>query len=999
MEELSRILRVILKRIPYQVFLKGELDCMDLDQNRLGQMIHGYLPFYSDTEIRNMLESLKHFLNEYNEFLGNRRDDTTLSVFDAVFRFSEGMLVRRNNKVMVRYERILRWRVITKDISEDIFTAAFLARTDMRSGIYCQDFTWPFVISHNNAQLKRMTEKGLADNHFHLWGSAPYFHLSWMWLMNHMTEVEQGREMDLLTQNIRTVNISVGNSAYDNDMTKDCLYASLIRLYLYSVLADIPLDFGNYYIEWHELQPWIQKFQSPVQVDKNTVKEIGILNLLRNLDNGLMSEYFFSLRKILKKNVDFGPLLDSKRGLRVCDFLEYALKNQEYICLQDCRDLFSDAEYKYLFNHKTYRKILLYLDEYDLMCSHLDQIQDAMDRIRRNKRETKYDYILDSVGFHSYYENETNYVLSGERWFLYEMFRHIEIRDQLFTPQMYNLFYVYILIKEKFHGEMVQSNDWVGFENFSIYQRNSGYFSTEELERLKVKMAVVSCLEQNVQRLELRITPKDSAKENYEEIQFLDQAIGIGDRKKDLYCFVLHFIKRQDDTDADRPVCNCRHSALRVDIAKKTMALLEFRDLYPETAARVMGIDAAAQEIGCRPEVFAQAFRTLRNDTSFVYSEKGFIKLPQLRVTYHVGEDFLDVVDGLRAIDEAILFLNLDCGDRLGHALALGISVSDWYKSKQNHIWISKQDYLDNIVWLYHTLIRYNILGMDNLKNRIENEYIRYFDEIYGQNMNKEFVDAIYSAAKNTLNRNGMAFDIHAYFDAWKLRGDAPQLYRKGFYNDSEVFLSLFDRNAVNYLFPDNFDVRKKCQISMIYYYYHFDKKVREAGQKRINIKVNYEYIKGVELVQKAMQSEIAKRGIGIEANPSSNVSIGTFSIYDEHPLIRLFNSGLTINDAELQECPQLWISINTDDQGIFGTKLENEYALVARALEKKTDENGEYLYSKAMIYDWLDKIREMGLKQSFLSNRGILSEMNDKDDINIHSRLFKVSANAQLDI
>lgn len=412
-----------------------------------------------------------------------------------------------------------------------------------------------------------------------------------------------------------------------------------------------------------------------------------------------------------------------------------------------------------------------------------------------------------------------------------------------------------------------------------------------------------------------------------------------------------------------------------------------------------MGIDAAAQEIGCRPEVFAQAFRTLRNDTSFVYSEKGFIKLPQLRVTYHVGEDFLDVVDGLRAIDEAILFLNLDCGDRLGHALALGISVSDWYKSKQNHIWISKQDYLDNIVWLYHTLIRYNILGMDNLKNRIENEYIRYFDEIYGQNMNKEFVDAIYSAAKNTLNRNGMAFDIHAYFDAWKLRGDAPQLYRKGFYNDSEVFLSLFNRNAVNYLFPDNFDVRKKCQISMIYYYYHFDKKVREAGQKRINIKVNYEYIKGVELVQKAMQSEIAKRGIGIEANPSSNVSIGTFSRYDEHPLIRLFNSGLTINDAELQECPQLWISINTDDQGIFGTKLENEYALVARALEKKTDENGEYLYSKAMIYDWLDKIREMGLKQSFLSNRGILSEMNDKDDINIHSRLFKVSANAQLDI
>ena len=47
---------------------------------------------------------------------------------------------------------------------------------------------------------------------------------------------------------------------------------------------------------------------------------------------------------------------------------------------------------------------------------------------------------------------------------------------------------------------------------------------------------------------------------------------------------------------------------------------------------------------------------------------------------------------------------------------------------------------------------------------------------------------------------------------------------------------------------------------------------------------------------------------------------------------------------------------------------MENEYAFIARALEKKVDENGEKMYSKSMIYDWLDKIRKMGLNQSFLT-------------------------------
>lgn len=59
-------------------------------------------------------------------------------------------------------------------------------------------------------------------------------------------------------------------------------------------------------------------------------------------------------------------------------------------------------------------------------------------------------------------------------------------------------------------------------------------------------------------------------------------------------------------------------------------------------------------------------------------------------------------------------------------------------------------------------------------------------------------------------------------------------------------------------------------------------------------------------------------RGIGIESNPTSNVKIGTFKSYSEHPIKTFYNLGLTYNEKEIMECPQMNVSINTDDKGIF---------------------------------------------------------------------------------
>ncbi len=39
-------------------------------------------------------------------------------------------------------------------------------------------------------------------------------------------------------------------------------------------------------------------------------------------------------------------------------------------------------------------------------------------------------------------------------------------------------------------------------------------------------------------------------------------------------------------------------------------------------------------------------------------------------------------------------------------------------------------------------------------------------------------------------------------------------------------------------------------------------------------------------------------------------------------------------------------------------------------ALEKEKDESGNPKYQPMMIYEWLDKIRQMGLEQSFMRRK-----------------------------
>lgn len=143
---------------------------------------------------------------------------------------------------------------------------------------------------------------------------------------------------------------------------------------------------------------------------------------------------------------------------------------------------------------------------------------------------------------------------------------------------------------------------------------------------------------------------------------------------------------------------------------------------------------------------------------------------------------------------------------------------------------------------------------------------------------------------------------------------------------------------------------------------------VKLEGNRQVTTLISPAYIRGAKAVQHALRQEIAARGISIETNPSSNVLISNFRRYDKHPTLSFYNRGLPVTEEEENACPQLSVSINTDDKGVFYTDLENEFALLARSLEECMDAHEQPRFRKNDIYAWLDNIRIMGLEQGFVS-------------------------------
>lgn len=537
-------------------------------------------------------------------------------------------------------------------------------------------------------------------------------------------------------------------------------------------------------------------------------------------------------------------------------------------------------------------------------------------------------------------------ILGGERRLIYDVMMMLLDASEKYSYTS-NLLHCYLVIKNKLRHELVQTNNQVGFANFADYQSRKDFFILEKsvYDNLVAQMAVGGYLTESDNRyIETRIAPKNSYKEmsayikktngNILNDQFVKDAKGL----EKGFRYVTHFIKVKEKMSIVDSVLLPRNHYVRKNVEEQARALFNLRNSNDDSKRYVVGIDAANSEIFCRPEVFAQAFRYLRNHE---FDDNVYERPTNLGMTYHVGEDFYDIVDGLRAVDEVLLFLNFENGDRLGHAMVLGTDVSQYYERRDYTLSMTKQTLLDNFCWLY---IRCRQLFGDIPPcEYLKEQYRKYVLQVYGEQI-----------------------DIDTYYQSWLLRGDNPQIYQDvdSVSNVNKWSVDPWLKNALNVKYDTVNEARMVEEARLLYHKYHFVPKVKQKGSDgeslQISLDVRKAFIEVVSRLQSVILDKVSALNLRIECNPTSNYKIGEMTRYDQHPILRFYNVGLT--DGKDSEIP---VTINTDDKGVFATSHEREYSLMALALEKNCN-----LYAnvnRQQIMRWIDNIRRMGFEHRFI--------------------------------
>lgn len=815
------------------------------------------------------------------------------SAFLPIAGFALETLTMVGDEPVCRYSEVLRWREAYLLLGQDHLVCAFLAHNDIQNRRKRQFFAWPATIrTDHNVLYQLLEDGGIAENHRHMNGSTQSFELSWCVLMNHPTGCEK-----------------------------------------------IPEDFRNY----------LQAMSSR-GVDDNVLplkERIQLAALIRALLFEKLHEQDFSFRSKNAKKQDRGGAGD-------------------YTYTPGCNDHYQTmSEFK-----KAYLDAFLPLQHLAGRVDVLRQRYGA--RIPNPDGASVLDYALEK-NVYSACEKAHYRMLAGERSFLYHCFS--KGFCGAFSPFEQSLFYLYLLLKTAFRSELIQVNKQVGFQNFKNYEARKDLVWENYPHRWEAyRMALNGVLgSQNVVSLESRVTPADTPEKMRTKIEKYD----IGKQYADIsprtngcfqpfrwspelrakyylnepYFFVVHFVKDRDDPARKEAfTLKCRHEKLRKAVKTQAVALADALSRSSYLCSRIRGIDACSNEVVCRPEVFANAFRYLRNDQSSApqrYPSLLPCPLKGLSQTYHAGEDFYDIADGLRAIDEAIRFLAFRRGDRIGHALALGVEPSIHYATKFHVVVLPKQNYLDNLVWMAcrgHELGA----GIDSgaiHQMRIEAE--RLLGEIYG----------------DAMREHGWTVSIEEYYNSMLLRGDSPERYKSMRFSPNRFCIDPYKRFSICNSIPNLPSYRSDEKVAGLYYYYHYGVKEKAKGAETITVKISKEYIAAIRAMQDAMQKWMEREGIIIECNLSSNVLIGTFGEYKNHPIFRFCDLRTGQNGTGSQ--PRMHVCINTDDLGIFDTSLEFEYALLAQALREWGDENGR-LVDGIAVQQYLREMQSMGRQAIF---------------------------------
>lgn len=429
------------------------------------------------------------------------------------------------------------------------------------------------------------------------------------------------------------------------------------------------------------------------------------------------------------------------------------------------------------------------------------------------------------------------------------------------------LFYLYLLIKIRFRSDYVQTNPLIGLQNFNHYYHALEKYKQDWQDRLdirgKLKYALKTSIREGIaDTVEVRLSPG-----SFDEIKNTKWLEGRNDVN-----FVLTLFKSCQNDDK---AATTKYSGLQSELVRKLREILDF--VKTGSLLKIVGIDVVGSDLQCRPHVIAPFLRYA--------AEKGITN-----ITYHAAEDFCDIIDGLRSLDELTTFAEYKDSYRIGHASVLGVDVEKFYQERKRNVVCSRQTLLDNYIWLSRIVDMLKIAIDPEMRRELESKAEEQFNVIYP----------------------GLSFSANDYWDSMQLRSDIADAFVEELCGPG-VFRSL----RCNH--PRCEEARKNEKAKV--YLYEYQKR-NEKGEEIVLTRHKKEVIKQIEAVRAMMMKLFVARNFRVESNPTSNLMIGPFDMYKELPTLKFYDENINV-------------SVNTDAKGVFSTSLYTEYSLLALAMQK----------------------------------------------------------------
>ncbi|MFH0823818.1 MAG: hypothetical protein V2B18_13800 [Pseudomonadota bacterium] len=364
-----------------------------------------------------------------------------------------------------------------------------------------------------------------------------------------------------------------------------------------------------------------------------------------------------------------------------------------------------------------------------------------------------------------------------------------------------------------------------------------------------------------------------------------------------------------------------RYETYYTTIRKEASALADMLRSYPRMLEVVRGVDLCTDELGVPLWVLKPLVEHVLDAGRFASDQLGKSGIPvrPLHLSIHAGEDFVHLLGGIRRIGEAVEYLRMGEGDRIGHAVALGVDVAEWAE-RSNGLHVTRGERLLDLLWAGRAAMTGNGSALRASLSRIIEQATRLADEI--------FVGEAVGGAPYQVS------DLHKLVSCL-YRG--AELARAGFPSGPAPHDSTMGGSRARQLLDDWLRNRE------VFY----------RAQESVPVEVS-EDIDFVAELQKQVLDTLARRGVVIEINPSSNLLIGQLGDLANHPLWRISPPRPAGDHVS-----QVRVCIASDDPITFATRLPDEYQILADTLLESGLRPEE-------VDAWLERARHAGLDARF---------------------------------